>query len=193
MSLSALIAASFLATMGGNFDANLSERSIVDCLELTDDTERLACYDRNATLLRAAITASEQGEPVPAGEEQRTAKRRGLGRIIFGKRAPEAEVAVAPSVEAAVSSEEEFGLIRRDGNIKAITSDVTSLSLKGNGVAVVVLENGQVWQQIKGDNTHIWLSKKPKKYSVTIKIGALNSYRMKIEPIGKTIRVRRVK
>ncbi len=192
MFLSTAILAGFMTIFGGNFDANLSERSIVECLELTDDSERLACYDRNATLLRAAIAISEGNEGL-TGEAKRAEvdenERRGLARLIFGDKAPQAEIKVTPKSD----SVEDFGVLRRDGDLKELSDGVTSLSLRADGVAIIVLDNGQVWRQISSDSVRLRLKRKPIDYQATIKKGAVGSFRMRIEPLGKTIRVRRIK
>ncbi len=192
MFLSTAILAGFMTIFGGNFDANLSERSIIECLELTEDSARLACYDRNATLLRAAIAVSEGNEGM-AGEadpsEIDEKERQGLARLIFGDQAPEAEINVNTKADAL----ESFGILRDEGALQELNDGVTSLSLRADGIAIIVLDNGQVWRQISSDSTRLRLKRKPIDYQATIKKGAVGSFRMRIEPLGRTIRVRRIK
>ena len=73
-----------------------------------------------------------------------------------------------------------------------IVLDVKEVKVNRSGTATVFLTNGQVWQQLDSDRVELFISKKTPALTATIKKAALGSYRMRIEPIGRTIRVRRI-
>ena len=56
---------------------------------------------------------------------------------------------------------------------------------------LVTLENGQVWQQIKGDTQKIRIDLK-RNQTVDIEESSLSGYKMHLNEMGRTIRVQRV-
>ena len=157
------------------------------CADLAGDEARLACYDRTAAMVRASAAQDPVlSSSVPA-QTKSAAPAPGT-----------APSAVLPPARAASASPEEarrrFGLRRRieTQEPESITSAVAELALSRAGRAVLTLEDGSVWRQLDGDDRTVRLRREMPSQTVTIKRGALGSYRATIEPLGRTIRVRRV-
>ncbi len=135
-----------------------------DCIGIANNTDRLACYD---AALRPTVETAE------AAEEKKT-RWFGFSRTAnvekkedFGKRAPEKDA------------------------ITEISAKITDVTFRRKTAYRIVLDNGQIWEQLSGDSRFIKI-KDGIAYDATVKKAAMGSFRMTIEPGGKTIRVRRV-
>ncbi len=138
-------------------------QKLVDCRQLTDPAERLACYDTQTAEL---VAARERDEIVLADKEQISEAKRGL----FGFSLPKLRIFFG-------NDENEISEI--EGVIAAIASDGGSRSL-------FILEDGARWLQI--DGRHI--RAKPGA-TITIRKAALGSYMGKIGNFP-SIRVKRL-
>ena len=94
--------------------------SVLMCAALPKDFERLACYDRLATQLRAK-----------AGGKPATTKSAGAGEVFGMTPAAEAEKKGAAATE-----------------LKSITAHVSSWREAATGGVLLQLDNGQTWQQV---------------------------------------------
>jgi hypothetical protein len=81
----------------------------------------------------------------------------------------------------------------RPDEITQISATVLELAKTGRGRAVFILDNGQTWRQIDGDDTDVREPPPGKTMKVTIATGFLNSYTLTIEGRNGLIRVRRLK
>ena len=143
------------------------------CTKVTDDSARLACFDREAAALisrghapaaaAASVAAAPAASPAPLTEEQKM----GLSsaRIEQLQRPPSAPPP-----------------------IQTLTVAITGVSADGNGHQLFTLENGQVWRQVELD-THF--SAKPGD-SITISRGISGSYFLSLGKHSNT-RVSRVR
>lgn len=78
-----------------------------------------------------------------------------------------------------------------DGDVDAIRTAVREWSLTGDGMVIVVLENGQVWRQTEG--APLRLRDDPANPNIArISRGALGSFMMTVNDSAKSIKVRRV-
>lgn len=78
-----------------------------------------------------------------------------------------------------------------DGNVDAIMAAVREWSLTGDGMMIVVLENGQVWRQT--DGAPLRLRDDPANPNIArISRAALGSFMMTVNGSAKSIKVRRV-
>jgi hypothetical protein len=144
--------------------------SAEECRAIANDGQRLACYDQ--LFPRAAAPASAMPTPPQAKVT-----------------APVGTALPAPTTEAGIqgrpgapSAADNFGLTeaqqRRAGGpggpnfLDSISATVTGLQRTPRGAFVVLLDNGQVWQQIELDS---WVP--PHKGDrVTIRRGVLGSF-----------------
>ena len=103
----------------------------------------------------------------------------------------ETEVRAAKQQEKAV---EEFGVTVRaaEKELQELGDKVSEVRLDYNGRAIVTLENGQVWRQIQSSSRPILSVEIDRIETATIKRAALGSYRMTVEPLGRSFKVRRV-
>lgn len=107
--------------------AQESDAALKACRAETDDTRRLACYDREMDRLsdRPAAAASAASAPAPSAEEQ------------FGRRGTIAR--------------EELERERDKSRQGELTATVTEIWTRSDGLMVMTLDNGQVWSQNRPD------------------------------------------
>ena len=146
---------------------------IVRCSGIPDAGERLKCFDAAALRAKSALAEPEKKE-----------SRGILDWFGFGRpREP-------------VTKPEQFGkpaAVAPGGEINQITSTVVEFGYTPRGKAIFILDNGQVWRQIDGDDVRIIEPDPGKPMKVTIEIGFLENYTMTIEGRNGLVRVRRVK
>jgi len=81
----------------------------------------------------------------------------------------------------------------RPDKITQIRATVLELAKTPRGRAVFVLDNGQTWRQIDGDDTDVREPLPGETMKVTIATALLNSYSLTIEGRNGLIKVRRLK
>jgi hypothetical protein len=121
--------------------AAASNAALEACTKLSDDSARLACFDREV----AALIAREHA-PAPVAA------------------APPAAAAPAPAPAKQLTEEEKMGLT--PGRIQQLerppsappppdtmSVDIQSIAVDANGYQVFTLANGQVWRQVERDTT----------------------------------------
>lgn len=78
-----------------------------------------------------------------------------------------------------------------DGVVDAITVKVAEFSYTADRKLILVLENGQVWRQMQGEELH--LKAKPETpHTVRISRGTLGSFDLKINESNRVVKVRRI-
>lgn len=73
----------------------------------------------------------------------------------------------------------------------SLTATLVEVRINRNGKAVFVLDNGQVWHQIKGDSNKILLPREVKGLEVIIKRKLLGSFALRLKGTKNSVRVRR--
>ena len=146
---------------------------MVRCADVADAGERLKCFD--AAVPRAKNALAE--------ESKATEKKGLLDWFGFGRpREP-------------VTKPEQFGKpspVAPGGEINQITATIVEFGYTPRGKAIFILDNGQVWRQIDGDDVRVVEADPGKK--VTIEIARImENYTLTIEGRNALIRVRRVK
>jgi hypothetical protein len=173
------------------------------CSALQDDRARLACYDGTAAELKSALSAPP---PVVAAPPPPAATS-----------APPPPVAVnappaLPTPEqkqhvfgfdggitggTSVSPEERANGVTREtaeaDELDSITSDMTDYSLNSAGRFIVFLANGQIWQQLSGDESFARLRKTDDKIIITIERGFVGSFSLHFSNQNGTFKVTRLK
>ena len=81
----------------------------------------------------------------------------------------------------------------RPDEVTQISATVLELARTARGRAVFVLDNGQTWRQIDGDDSDVREPPPGKTIKVTIATGIFNSYNLTIEGRNGLIKVRRLK
>jgi hypothetical protein len=130
-------------------------REVTACRKLTDNAERLACYDGTVAKMEAA---EAKGDLVTVDREQRTTIR----RQAFGLPLPS------------------LAILDKNEKAEEISTQTFKVDHIGSaaGRLVITLEGGQVWRQI--DDYSLYPSPHAGSTAV-IKRGALNSFFMKLD------------
>jgi hypothetical protein len=139
--------------------------SLHDCMSITSDKQRLACFDRemaklDSTETKHGVPASGDGKTNaqastgnPTSDDGKTNTRTSTGNPTSGAKA------TAPSA-ASLTPERTFGLsgdqilqleARQGGTppakLKSLTAQIAIVSHNAEGRWVFTLDNGQVWRQ----------------------------------------------
>lgn len=157
------------------------EQDVQDCGAISRDRPRLACFDEVASRLRPPVPLNEAPKPIEAVPPAAVSP------------ASEPATEVAPAVEEAVSGREEelFGfetqMQQRTG--EEVRSRYLGEFTGWSGKTLFRLENGQVWKQT--DKSRLsWRSSNPE---VIISKGAFGSFRLTVEGVNRTVKVKRIK
>jgi hypothetical protein len=143
---------------------------IARCAGIADAAARLKCFD----------AAAPRASGAPAAQPAREAP----DRDGFGFSPPQT-----------VTREEDFGKPPPPPEITRITATVLELARTVRGRSIFILDNGQVWRQLDGDDTDVQDPEPGKTMKVAIEMGLrlLGNYNLWIEGRNALIRVHRVK
>lgn len=146
------------------------------CASISDGAKRLACYD-------SALAAAD------AQAAEKLAEQRRAAELAAAKAAAEAEARKEQERLAAFGAQGAQAAGGDEGeSIREISASIAELS-EGVSGFVVTLDNGQVWRQTEART----LPPVRVGDGVTIRKGALGSYRMTLERQKRTVPVKRVK
>lgn len=175
------------------------------CAEIENPPLRYACFDETAAAVKAmqanatdmdvaetpsvASTAVETPNPsaeadlaVNEAEESADEDKGGLFGFIGG-------------LTKQARTPEEFGLDDEPEEaeiVTEITGNISDFRISGTGRIIVLLDNGQIWQQIQGDTTRLQERIMARQTSANIETAAMGTYLMRLSPSEKSIRVRRI-
>ncbi len=142
---------------------------IAKCAGIADSAARLKCFD--AAAQRANGAAAQQTRDAPGKVDG------------FGLSPPP------------VTRVEDFGKPPPPPEITEITATVVELARTLRGRSIFILDNGQVWRQLDGDDADVQEPQPGKTMKVAIEMGVpvLGNYNLTIEGRNGLVRVRRVK
>lgn len=157
--------------------------ALFGCQEISDDTARLACLDREV----AALYGEAESDNIIAVDREQ------FEEASYGFDLPSKPGGTHES-EALAPAEAAGGRVVRDedNRIKGIESlAVARISETPYGKLVVELQNGQIWRQI--DDTHVSVSRGTPHDEMTVSIrnAALGSYKMQLNGENRWFRARR--
>lgn len=192
LSAAGIVAASAIALAAPGISASAQEASsFTECREIADVEARLACYDGLADAIRE----------IP--EEEREEKLAEQPTVVQKKPTQEELDRLSQEDNLARQMEEDerwFGLeniFRREQKkkevIEELTQPIIAYRVLPLGNVRVVLENGQVWEQLQSDDRRLQRVDDQFVQNAEIRRGAMGSYFMKVQPLGDNIRVKRVK
>jgi len=191
---------------------------VLRCSGMNDKGQRLACYDsaavRASGALRAPtaapvpmmapapmtapaiapVTAVSTASDVPPPVRHRR-QGNGFFEKLFGpggpKRAPQKTVAEFGSESIANGGARAYPQPMDDDAIDAISARLANYDLS-SGLLVVTLDNGQVWRQVSGDPIgHLQYA--AANYVATVSRGGSGAYVLKLNRVGRTFLVRRIR
>lgn len=155
-----------LLLIGGMASA---QQSVIDhCRKTSSDADRIAC-------LEAALLAREPGTPAPVDPP-----------VDPLPAPPPAEVEAAAPVESGPVTTEETPKSEPSTGLRVAAYDTVSQDR-----LQVTLENGEVWRQIKGDTQRIRIDVE-RNPTVDISRTFLGGHKLRLNEMGRTIRVERV-
>lgn len=141
---------------------------VLACGAVTNEAERLACYDRAVAQLRAA---HESGSLVAVDRQQ----VQEIERDAFGFSLPSLPQIFRRGGESDVLAVAEMALT------------VERVSFRGDGTGTFTMSNGQVWSQIDGMNArHVRVGTE-----VIIRRASMGSFMLSVPSGGPPLRVRR--
>ncbi|MBU6472637.1 MAG: hypothetical protein KGQ94_08260 [Alphaproteobacteria bacterium] len=190
--------------------------ALAGCAGLSDGAARLACYDRLAPQVNAALTAGApavQSAPAvaaappsapqapaapavaatqpPAPKDQSSWFGFDMGDL-FGS-SPKAQTTPAQFGADQLPQKPQQQASAQPREIDSITAGLTEYAKTPFGKFIVFLDNGQIWRQLQGDGTVAYFPHKLKGVSVEISRGLLGSYNMHLVGSARTYKVERVK
>ena len=150
----------------------IAQQAVLDhCRNTSSDADRIAC-------LEAALLANEPAAVVPQAEVEDATDK-----------APEAPVGIgAEQVVARTQTEE--GRIEELEKARGLA--VASYATVPYEKLQVTLQNGQVWQQIVGDTQKIRVDLK-RNQTVDIEESSLSGYKLRLNEMRRTVRVKRIR
>ncbi len=189
------------------------------CAVISDSIDRLSCYDALYPAVRAAQREAPSVAAAPAAPPAEAAFGAPPSSVVAAPvMAPSAPAAPPAAVvdnrpwydpgrivglsPSAQTKPEQFGgenlappppppgQVAADQPLDSIAATVSDYSFNPYGKFIVVLDNGQIWQQLDSDIAHFI---KGVKNSVTISRGMLGSYNLVVNDGSAMFKVRRLK
>lgn len=214
LALTALTASLFCPLTAHSNDAD-SLSKFMACAEIENPPLRYACFDKTAAAVKArqeqGLDTAEPGS-VPSrslSTESQSPGASANGSITAGATsdiaAPETEenaedekrglFGFIGGLTKKPTTPEEFGLEDEPDEADVITEisgNISDFRITGTGRVIVLLDNGQIWQQIPGDSTRLREQIMERQTSATIETAAMGTYLMSLSPSGRSIRVKRI-
>lgn len=178
--------------------ATRSEREVLEdmalCSAMTDEAERLRCFDNVMPKVRAALgRAAEEGDAVSLFGLTLWEDSDGDGEADADDGEPtrpeDFGIENVPAENRPDAPEETEVADTRPEVITSITANIVETLTARDGSYVFVLDNGQIWRQTDADRVF----KSRRDTVAIIETGFLGSYRMHFEGKNQTFTVRRVK
>lgn len=167
------------------------------CAELADDAERLACFDAAADeddVLQASIAARAEAAALLAEAKREAAEAEARARAAEARLAAlEERAGVAASGSAAMSAAAAVPEPPRRKDRERpdrFEAEVVRLAFAPRGELIVTLDNGETWTQLSSDSRTITRAQADRIERVAVRPGAFGSHWMKLEPLGRSIRVK---
>lgn len=181
------------AAMAGPRDDVLE--ALGKCAKITDNSERLTCYDGLAPRLRDALnTPPDRISHPPTKEEEESWFGFNLDKV-FGTAPSNQTTPQAFGADKLAQAQADNGAAtaQEPNAIDSIGAGVTDYSFTPYKKFIVFLDNGQVWRQIEGDTNQARFLRQASDNKVTIERGAFGSYDMHINDGNQDYKVTRVK
>ncbi len=165
-----VLAGVFIAGMSGSAVAESLMPELLSCKNITDDSNRLACFDKlvsGVAPVTVAAAVESEPEPVLTAEES------------FG-------------AEDLASTKKKIREERE--KVKSLTSGVIEIARNGNRKYVIILENGQIWRQLMADTNSLRVpSSGAQGMTAEIKRRKLGGHSLYLNGERRSIKVERIK
>jgi hypothetical protein len=165
--------------------------AVARCASIIDDKLRLGCYDSMAPHVRDALGMPPNAlTGTPTQEEQKSWFGFDIGGLFGSEKTP--ETTPQSFGQESVEKKDSQPSAPEMQEIDSITAGVTDYSFRSNKF-LVFLDNGQIWEQLNGDEGLAVFKKNPKDNSVVISRGFLKSYNLKLNGENFYYKVKRFK
>jgi hypothetical protein len=173
--------------------------AVAKCAGLPDDHARLACYDAAAPKVKDALSAPAEPQVVQTPKEQESWF--GLPSIFGGNGRPPQTTPQQFGNESVPKPPPPPPPPPKPGQptpppppqeIDSISAGVADYAFHLDGRFTVFLDNGQIWQQLKGDTDKARF-KKNRPNKVVISRGLFGSYNLVLNDEGSGFKVKRIK
>lgn len=171
------IAAALVACVGFTESASAQglASSVMECREISNDSDRLACFDALASGLSVGDVISDVSH----------------------------QIAEAAPPQPVLTPEERFGAEdlpqteeekREEDKLKSLAASVVDIGRNGRGKYVIVLANGQVWRQLSADTGKLRIPRAGAEgLNAEIKRRMLGAHSLYLNGENRGIRVERIK
>mgnify|MGYP001466243371 CR=1 FL=1 len=160
---------------------------VAKCSDIAAAIERLDCYDNAARAAKTALATPASSPEQQVAAKSSTDEEGEGGGVLgwFGLSRPntKAEDFGKPPPPPEAGPKE----------ITEISAGVVEMAKNAYGRALFVLDNGQVWKQIDGDQSIVDEPKSGQSMKVTIEKAVFGSYALTVEGRRGIVKVRRVK
>jgi|GEM_PF-238473 len=164
-----------------------SVQDVLACRAFSNATERLVCFDAALPSLEEAFPGSAMSDAeIAEAQNRQQAQLEAAATASFGKSLNEVQQTEPKQSETVKKVEKP----KKPKKLKKIASPVKRVIRDAAGMAIISLENGQVWYQRSGDKRSV-SSKRALGKEAAITRKAMGSYTMRINK-GKNIRVERL-
>ncbi|MGB6228847.1 MAG: hypothetical protein WBF53_01805 [Litorimonas sp.] len=182
---------------------------LLACAEIENPPQRYACFDDTVAEIQGARTntpllmdnpnLSGSLPPIASSDSLAPQFEEGLDPrdvpTISPREANQRSFGMADP-QRSNRTEEEFGLPADKDDPEVVTeidATVSDFRVSGTGLILVLLDNGQVWQQVSGDSTRISEQLMRRQEKAKVASAAFGSYLMTLSPSNRAIRVRRIR
>ena len=177
------------AIVGFPPEATANEELLERCRQTGSDADRIACLE--AAVMELGGSTGATPEPPPAAPVARPDPAEGHDDMDVAPPGPDAAGASAIGVEQV-----EAGTMTREER-KASLAEARGLAVEkfervGYRQLQIRLANGQIWRQIRGDDQEIRVTVE-RNPTVDIVESSLGGFRLRLNEIRRTIRVRRIR
>ena len=167
-----------------------NENELILCSQIRDDAERLECFDRAARKRSVDMETGTGEQSAPATPPAPTPVAKPAPKSATPTPAATAPASTPPP--AARDPEEDFGAEHttqaKTQELKEIRSHIVGYFDGFSGGTEVRLANGQVWKQT--DTARLPVQKKDPE--VVIEKGFFGGYRLSVDGLNRSIRVKRI-
>lgn len=157
--------------------------AVAKCTEIAGTAERLQCFDAAAAGVRTVLATAD--EAARKQEEEGGGVLAWFGFTQDGPPVTKAEdFGIAPAKNTRPDAPKE---------ITEIAATVQELAKTPLGRSIFILDNGQIWRQLDGDQTEVQYRASAGPMNVRIEKAFMGSYSLFIEGSKKMVKVRRLK
>ena len=184
----------FLTVFSGAVHADPREdllQAMSKCTSITDDKERLSCFDAAAPRLRDVLNVPPPVLSTPPTKEQEKSWFGFNLDGLFGS--SEKQQTTPQQFGAETTPQVQQKVENAEQQVDSISAGVTDYSYTMDRKFVVFLDNGQIWRQLQGDSGLAHFHRVPADNKVVIDRGLIGSYNLMINGSNQTFKVTRLK